>query len=695
MRNRFQQLSTQETTIDEQWVKMRDIYNESAEKLLGARKREHKDWISTETYRAIDERRKIKEEIARTTSERIKEVKREQYKVKDKEVKRRARGDKRKRLDDIACEAEDAASGNRLSDLYRLTRELSNKRKSRGSGVRSKEGELLVQDEEVMSRWKEHFEEVLNVQMENVNIPERCSIEEVQEDEIIDTSPITSEEVRRAIKMLKSRKSPGIDNINAELLKESIITSTHELEILFNRILNEQEIPSDWKRSLIITIPKKGDMTICDNYRGISLLSVPSKVFCRIIIDRIREGIKDKLRNEQAAFRKGRGTSEQVFILRNILEQCAEWQAPLYINFIDFKKAFDSVVRDKLWNILGHYGIPKIFINIIRKMYEGSTSCVVEGGKTTEWFEVKTGVKQGCVMSGFLFITIIDWIMRNTNVKSRGIRWRFTSILEDLDYADDLALVSSRYVDIQEKTSRLYEVARYTGLNVNTAKTKTLRMNCKSNDAVVIQNKEVEDIESFVYLGATLDKTGGTETDIKRRLALARNAFSSLCQVWKSAKYSTKTKLRIFNSNVIAVLLYCAEMWRTTEKDDEKLDTFHRKCLRRIMKIHWPEKVSNKDLYERTQSTPLSVTIKIRRWRWLGHVLRREAQNNSKVALTWTPEGRRKRGRPRNTWRRTVEKERQELGWETWRSAELAAKDKAGWRKILSGLMRPLGHGED
>lgn len=220
-------------------------------------------------------------------------------------------------------------------------------------------------------------------------------------------------------------------------------------------------------------------------------------------------------------------------------------------------------------------------------------------------------------------------------------------------------------------------------------------MNCKSNDAVVIQNKEVEDIESFVYLGATLDKTGGTETDIKRRLALARNAFSSLCQVWKSAKYSTKTKLRIFNSNVIAVLLYCAEMWRTTEKDDEKLDTFHRKCLRRIMKIHWPEKVSNKDLYERTQSTPLSVTIKIRRWRWLGHVLRREAQNNSKVALTWTPEGRRKRGRPRNTWRRTVEKERQELGWETWRSAELAAKDKAGWRKILSGLMRPLGHGED
>ena len=92
----------------------------------------------------------------------------------------------------------------------------------------------------------------------------------------------------------------------------------------------------------------------CDNFRGISLLSVPSKVLGRVVIERIKEGIDTKLRCEQAGFRKGRGTTEQVFILRNIIEQSIEWQAPLYINFVDFTKAFDSLDRSRLWKILRH-----------------------------------------------------------------------------------------------------------------------------------------------------------------------------------------------------------------------------------------------------------------------------------------------------------------------------------------------------
>ena len=678
LRNRFQQLPIQESTVDQQWENMRDIYNESAEKVLGIKRREHKDWISMETYRAMDERRMIKEEIGRTNSERLKEMKREQYRGKDREVKSKARADKRKYLDDIADKAEEAAKKNQLSELYTLTRQLSNQKKSRGSGIRSKDGDLLTKEDQVLERWKEHFEEVLNIRSENIDIPEGCNIGENPDIETIDTSQITIDEVKRAIMKLKNGKSPGIDNINPELLKESLATSTSELQKLFNRVLEEREVPSDWKRSLIVKIPKKGDLTLCDNYRGISLLSVPSKVFCRVIIDRLREGVEETLREEQAAFRKGRGTADQIYILRNILEQSIEWQAPLYINFIDFRKAFDSVIRNKLWDILRHYGIPEIYVTIITKIYEGSTSCVLEAGKSSEWFEVKTGVKQGCVMSGFIFNIVIDWIMRNTNNSNRGIRWKFTTCLEDLDYADDLSLLSSRFVDIQEKSTRLYEVARFTGLKINTTKTKTMRVNCRNNNAVVIGNNEVEDVDSFIYLGATLDKFGGTEADIKRRLSLARAAFASLHKIWKSPKYSTRTKLRIFNTNVIAVLLYSSEMWRTTVADEGKLDTFQRKCLRKILKIHWPEKISNVQLYERAKATPLSLIIKLRRWKWIGHVLRREARDNIKIALTWAPEGRRKRGRPRNTWRRTVEKEREELGWESWRTAENEARDRQG-----------------
>ena len=127
--------------------------------------------------------------------------------------------------------------------------------------------------------------------------------------------------------------------------------------------------------------------------------------------------------------------------------------------------------------------------------------------------------------------------------------------------------------------------------------------------------------------------------------------------VWNSTAYQYKTKLKIFRSNVLAVLLYGAETWKMTEHDACRLDRFQRGCLRRIFRIFWPEKITNKDLYKKAEMIPVSDMIADRRWRWLGHVLRLESINHAKVSLTWSPEGRRRRGRPKTTWRRTVESE--------------------------------------
>ncbi|KAL9973561.1 hypothetical protein ACROYT_G020033 [Oculina patagonica] len=112
---------------------------------------------------------------------------------------------------------------------------------------------------------------------------------------------------------------------------------------------------------------------------------------------------------------------------------------------------------------------------------------------------------------------------------------------------------------------------------------------------------------------------------------------------------------------------------------------------RRILGIFWPHTISNCDLYERTKQRPISETVKVRRWRWIGHILRREKDKNCRVALTWTPEGRRKRGRPKISWRRTVEGERKDLGWTSWNVVEQRAKDREGWRTFLGGLMLQLG----
>jgi len=205
-----------------------------------------------------------------------------------------------------------------------------------------------------------------------------------------------------------------------------------------------EKVPRKWKRGLIIKIPKKGNLRECKNWRGVTLLSVVSKILGRIVIDRIRMGFDCRLRKEQAGFRSGRGTTEQIFILRNILEQVNEWQATLYINFVDFEKSYDSVHRNGLWMIMNQYGIPQKIINIVTGLYDGFECAVVKEDATSEWFELTTGVKQGCTIPGFLFLLIIDSVMRNTvKEEGAGLRWKFTSKLEDLDFADDVALISS------------------------------------------------------------------------------------------------------------------------------------------------------------------------------------------------------------------------------------------------------------
>ena len=429
------------------------------------------------------------------------------------------------------------------------------------------------------------------------------------------------------------------------MLKCSENDAVKQLHLLFNSIWKDQCVPEDWKKSLIVKVPKKGDLTECDNYRGISLLSLPSKILCRVLIDRVKSGVDEMIRQEQAGFRSGRGASEQIFALRSILGQCQ------------------------------------------------SSSCVTEGGRYSSWFEVKSGVRQGCVMSDFIFVLIMDWVMRHTNNRKHGLRWKLTSALEDLDYADDVALISSRFADLQEKTDRLVTTAGVVGLKINPRKPKTLRMNHRCTDYIRIEGEEVEDVESFVYLGSVLDKFGGTEADIKRRLALARIAFTRLQNIWRSGRFSQKTKLRIVNSNVLSVLLYGAEMWRVTTTDLNKLDVFHRTCLRRVLKRFWPNHLSNEELYEATGSTPVSALVRVRRWRWIGHILRTSPSNISRTALTWAPGSKRRRGRPREKWRRSVEKERNQLGCHSWG----AAVASAGWMaqssqwptlRVLMGPMR-------
>ena len=289
-------------------------------------------------------------------------------------------------------------------------------------------------------------------------------------------------------------------------------------------------------------------------------------------------------------------------------------------------------------------------------------------------------------MSSLLFNLAIDWVMRQTTAdQARGIRWTLFSHLEDLDFADDLALLSHTHQHMQEKTSRLETYAHQVGLKISQKKTEVMPLNIKNPPPVTVNGQDLPMTEEFTYLGSTVRHDGGAASDIKNRLNKARNAFSILNNVWKSSQYSTKTKLRLYQSCVLSTLLYGSECWRMTDSDLTKLSTFHTKSLRRILRIFWPETISNQDLLACCSLDSMETIIMQRRWRWIGHVMRREQDSITRTALHWTPEGKRKRGRPKNTWRRTVEAELKMLH-HSWGSIQKLARDRQEWHSFVAAL---------
>nr|KAG5711574.1 hypothetical protein BaRGS_016756 [Batillaria attramentaria] len=656
--NRFQPLQDliedSEMDIETQWEHSKKLWHDTCEEVLGKRKTQHKEWISADTIQKLEVRKEKKTALNTSRTRRAKAKAQEEYTAADREVKRSTRKDKRDYIDNLASQAEEAARQGNLKDLYQVTKKLAGKFQQTDKPVKDKNGHPLTTTEEQLKRWAEHFRELLNRP-----IPETPPDIPPAETELpINCDKPSKAEIRKAIMTLRNGKAAGPDEIPAEAIKADTETAVNMLHSLFSKIWEKEEVPAQWKEGIVIKLPKKGDLRDCSNYRGIMLLSVPGKVLNRILLERMREAVDPMLRDQQAGFRRNRSCADQIASLRIIVEQSLEWNSPLYINFIDYEKAFDSVDREALWKLPRHYGVPGKIISLIQCTYQDMSCRIAHAGQLSESFEVKTGVRQGCLLSPFLFLLVIDWIMKTTTAgRKNGIQWTLWTQLDDLDFADDLALLSHSHSQMQDKTTCLEATSAGTGLKINRKKTELMKINTTANTPVTVGGEPIREVESFAYLGSVVDGQGGTDRDVTARIGKARAAMVMLKNVWASKVVSIRTKLRIFNSNVKSVLLYGCETWRTTKTMQQKIQTFLNTCLRRIFNIRWPEKIRNEELWERAGQEPVAKQILRRKWGWIGHTLRKPASSTTRQALTWNPQGKRKRGRPRNSWRRDTEAE--------------------------------------
>nr|KAG5700386.1 hypothetical protein BaRGS_029638 [Batillaria attramentaria] len=637
----------------------------------------------------LEVRKKKKTALNTSRTRRAKAKAQEEYTAADREVKRSTRKDKRDYIDNLANQAEEAAGQGNLKDLYQVTKKLAGKFQQTDKPVKDKNGHPLTTTEEQLKRWAEHFRELLNRP-----IPETPPDIPPAETELpINCDKPSKAEIRKAIMTLRNGKAAGPDEIPAEAIKADTETAVNMLHSLFSKIWEKEEVPAQWKEGIVIKLPKKGDLRDCSNYRGIMLLSVPGKVLNRILLERMREAVDPMLRDQQAGFRRNRSCADQIASLRIIVEQSLEWNSPLYINFIDYEKAFDSVDREALWKLLRHYGVPGKIISLIQCTYKDMSCRIAHAGQLSESFEVKTGVRQGCLLSPFLFLLVIDWIMKTTTTgRKNGIQWTLWAQLDDLDFADDLALLSHSHSQMQDKTTCLEATSAGTGLKINRRKTELMKINTTANTPVTVGGEPIREVESFVYLGSVVDGQGGTDRDVTARIGKARAAMVMLKNIWASKVVSIRTKLRIFNSNVKSVLLYGCETWRTTKTMQQKIQTFLNTCLRRIFNIRWPEKIRNEELWERAGQEPAAKQILRRKWGWIGHTLRKPASSTTRQALTWNPQGKRKRGRPRNSWRRDTEAELYKQGT-NWTGVARIAQNRVRWRRVVDGLCSTWSQG--
>ena len=213
---------------------------------------------------------------------------------------------------------------------------------------------------------------------------------------------------------------------------------------------------------------QKGNAKKCSNYRTIALISHASKLMLKILQARLQQYVNHELLNVQASFRKGRGTRDQISNICWIIETVREFQKNIYFCFIDYAKALDCVDHNKLWKILKEMGIPDHLTCLLRNPYAGQEATVRTGHGTTDWFQIRKGVCQGCILSPYLFSLYAEYIMRNTGLEEAqaGIKIAGRNI-NNLRYADDTTLMVESEEELKSLLMKVKEESEKVGLKLN------------------------------------------------------------------------------------------------------------------------------------------------------------------------------------------------------------------------------------
>jgi hypothetical protein len=490
---------------------------------------------------------------------------------------------------------------------------------------------------------------------------------------------IIREEFDQAIKELSIGKAAGVDCIPSELIKNA---GDKTLDILFNltvKIYEKGTLPKDFTQSIIIPIPKKKNASKCEQFRTISLIPHTSKVILKILQKRISSKIDYHLGEDQFGFRAGRGTRDAVLCLRTLIDKRIDVKKKTYVAFIDLEKAFDRVDWDKLLACLERIGLDWKERRLIRNLYIEQEAIIKMNEKEIK-SNIRRGVRQGCILSPLLFNIYIEEALAiakesiNSGIKINGeeILW--------LRFADDIAVMAENQKCLENILTIMDKCFKLYGMKINTDKTKLLITNQTgpARGKIELNGKEIEQVKRFTYLGSIITETGKSEDDVKARIAMAKKQFFTMEKLVKGG-LSVATRKRLIKTYVWSVALYGSETWTLGKKEKDKLEAFEMWCWRKMNRIRWIDRKTNEEvLREIGEKRQLMKQIKLRKGRWIGHILRHQCLLLR--ILEGKIEGKRGRGRPRNNY---LGKLMEELGVATYRQLKDTADNREAWRTLL------------
>ncbi|KAI8493303.1 hypothetical protein Bbelb_293070 [Branchiostoma belcheri] len=509
--NRFEALNLlqEERTPEEFSESFAEAIKAAAEKVLGkAPRKANHPWISQETLDLIDRRRELKARRTTLSGELL-------YREVNKRVQSEARKDKARWLEEQCAEMERGLGGNSsLRKSYSIIKKVRRGFQPKQRNIRSEDNRVLTDLQSILQRWKQYCEQLYS---DNTSHSDSDDEQDTSSEKSGDESfpEILEAEVEHAIKRLPKNKAAGVDDLPGELLKTDNPAVITALCCLCNRILQTGDWPTDWVRSVFITIPKKPGTTDCSEYRTIALISHTSKILVRILLNRMEKVADQEFAEEQMGFRKKVGTRHQVFNISILMEKARESNVKLFMAFIDYKKALDSVRHRTLWKILKDMGVSRYLVNSLQQLYRRQQAAVRVEDELTDWFQVTKGVRQGCLVSPICFNFYSEAVMRES---AGELSWIGVNIsgrtVNNLRFADDIALIATLPERLQELLDLVNTVSLQYRLEISTKKTKVMAATKQPTVLrIFCQGVQLEQVSTFMYLGAIIDETAGSSRE--------------------------------------------------------------------------------------------------------------------------------------------------------------------------------------